>query len=282
MKKLSNFLSQITFLQLNTTQVLGKLANARCKILKNFFIRSFINYYGVNMNESSIQNIDEFTSFNDFFTRKLAPTARTINLDPNLLVSPADGNISAAGSIENTNLLQAKGAYFSLIDLLGGDNFLAEQFVNGRFMTIYLAPKDYHRVHMPFTGKLRKMIYIPGTLYSVNAASVASVPGLFARNERVVCYFETSMGPLCVILIGALIVGSIVTVWSGQALRSQQTVVVETNYPENFLTLQKGAEIGHFQLGSTVIVLTPPHIDWLPDCIAESSLQMGQPMGIVK
>lgn len=278
MKLFNQFFMQNALFQYYLTNFLGYLANVRCKKIKNNLISLFIHHYKVNMNESAIKDFHDFVNFNDFFTRQLDPMARSIDANPNHLISPADGIISAAGHIQYNQLLQAKGAYFSLSDLLGGDEKLEKQFHNGRFITIYLAPKDYHRVHLPFAGSLRKMIYVPGTLYSVNPFSVVNIPSLFARNERVICYFETALGPLCVILIGALIVGSIVTAWGGKTKRLKQNTVVETTYADNFLHLQTGAEVGYFQLGSTVIVLTPSNVEWLPECIANAPLKMGQPI----
>ncbi len=281
MKSFNQFFMQNALFQYQLTTIMGYLAHVRCKIIKNNLIRLFIRHYKVNMSESVIKDINHFVNFNDFFTRHLDPLARKIDADPHSLISPADGIVSAAGHIQYNQLLQAKGAYFSLLELLGGNENLEKKFHHGRFITLYLAPKDYHRVHLPFAGSLRKMIYVPGALFSVNPFSVENIPNLFARNERVICYFETTLGPLCVILIGALIVGSIVTPWGGKTKRLQQKTVVETTYADNFLHLQKGDEIGYFQLGSTVIVLTPSNIEWLPECTANTSLKMGQPIGKV-
>lgn len=233
----------------------GKVANAEAGPITTLIIRWFIKRYGVNMKEAFEPDIHNYLTFNEFFTRALKPGARSIsNAD---YVCPADGFVSQVGVIGGTQILQAKGHHYSTIALVGGDKELAHQFYNGHFATVYLSPSDYHRVHMPCAGRLRNMTYIPGSLFSVNPATARGVPGLFARNERVVCVFESEEGPFVIVLVGATIVGSISTVWHGVVNSSHSGRVQEWRYEEQGLVLQKGDEMGRFQLGSTVIMLFP-------------------------
>lgn len=255
----------------------GKLANSRRPRLKNYLIDYFCRQYAVNMSEALIEDPHAYASFNDFFTRALKTTARRIDPSLNSIVSPADGKIAQLGPIQNQQLLQAKGMYFNLLSLLGGQTELAACFDNGYFATIYLAPHNYHRVHMPLAGKLRQSIYIPGNLFSVNCMTSQILPNLYARNERLILIFDTAFGPMAVILVGALIVGSIQTVWMNQPLRSHQ---IEMSSPSTEIFLDKGAELGHFQLGSTVIVLLPKQpLTWSSTAIADAAILTGQPIG---
>lgn len=258
------------------SRLLGKLADARFGFLTRWSVKKFIAHYKVNMSEAAISDYREFKTFNDFFTRELKSGARLIHSENKSIVSPVDGRISQLGLIQKDQLLQAKGAYFNLLDLCGGDHELNKAFENGAFLTIYLAPKDYHRFHMPIAGKLIKMIYVPGKLYSVNPSSVKNVPGLFAKNERVICIFETEIGKIAVIAVGAMIVGSISIKWHGVVAPSSDSQVQTWHYANQKIILQKGDEIGHFRLGSTVILLgEKDKVKWDPTLQAEKNLQLG-------
>ncbi|RDH42496.1 archaetidylserine decarboxylase [Zooshikella ganghwensis] len=243
------------------------------------FIKWFIKKYDVNMSEAEHPDPKDYVHFNDFFTRALKEGARPIAEDPAHLVSPADGKISQMGDIEHGQVFQAKGHHFSLCELIGGDFELAQQFNNGHFATIYLSPRDYHRVHMPFAGELEQMIYVPGHLFSVNDATTEALPNLFSRNERVVCVFKTDFGPMIVVLVGAMIVASIETVWTGlvtppRRRLQRRSYTQEANQP---IKLAKGAELGRFKLGSTAIVLLPEQAaQWLPELSAGCPVTMGE------
>lgn len=259
----------------------GRLARSQSPLLKNVLIRRFIKHFHVDLGEALIENAADFDSFNAFFTRALKPGARPLAEQP--VVSPADGSISQLGHIRGSDLLQAKGQYFSLHDLLGGDACLTSEFINGEFATIYLSPSDYHRVHMPATGTLRCTRYVPGALFSVNNATANQVPGLFARNERLVCIFDTDMGPMAVILVGAMIVAAIETVFAGQVTPLPKQVQHQQYGQREPLTLQKGAELGRFSLGSTAIVLFGEgQCRWLKGLSAGDSIKMGAAMGANK
>ena len=234
------------------SRAFGMLADSHSRWLKNLLIRTFARVYEVNLAEAARPSCHDYVSFNDFFTRELKPDARPLaGIDATTVVCPADGVISQAGTIEQGRLLQAKGHSYSLDALLGESG---EAFNGGVFATIYLAPKDYHRVHLPASGRLSRTRTIPGTLFSVNARTEAHIEGLFARNERLVCFFETSFGPMAMVLVGAMIVAGIDTVWPGPA--SPYQAVLETSHDQE--PLPRGAEIGRFFLGSTVIVCLPP------------------------
>lgn len=262
------------------SRLLGILANKQLGWLTQWAIKKFIVHYKVNMSEALISDYKEFKTFNDFFTRALKPGARIISQKQNAFISPADGCISEIGLIEKDKLLQAKGSHFTVKNLCGGDDALSKTFENGAFLTIYLSPKDYHRFHMPISGKLIKMIYVPGTLYSVNPASVKNVPGLFAKNERVICIFETEIGKIAVIAVGAMIVGSIAMKWHGIVAPSNNRTIQTWHYDTQSITLEKGEEIGHFQLGSTVILLCEHNkLVWSEMLQAETSLQLGDSIG---
>ncbi len=221
-------------------------------------IKLFIKQYNVNMDEALHSDPSYFKTFNEFFVRELKPGARPIVEENSVITHPADACVSQFGDIEDGQLIQAKGHYFSAQELLGGDNKLAEEFDDGSFATLYLSPRDYHRVHMPCDGTLRQMIYVPGDLFSVNPLTAENVPNLFARNERVVCIFDTEFGPLAQVLVGATIVGSIELVWAGTVTPPRGNTVYRWEYPSeghNSVTLKKGEEMGRFKLGSTVINL---------------------------
>ena len=258
---------------------------AEGSFLKNALIKTFIRRYKVDLSEALISDPAEFASFNAFFTRELKQGARSIEDAGDSFVCPADGTISQLGNISNDQLLQAKGRHYSVVDLLGGDTELAEQFLDGSFATVYLSPRDYHRVHMPLAGRLDRMVYIPGKLFSVNAQTTAAVPNLFARNERVVCLFQSDAGPMALILVGAMIVAGIETVWSGQVCPGLKSRTVrESSYTDHSppIELPTGAEMGRFKLGSTVIALFGPGaVDLDSTLMPEAAVRMGQAMGTV-
>jgi phosphatidylserine decarboxylase len=254
------------------------LAASENTFVKNTFIKNFAAKYQVNMAEALEENPLAYKSFNDFFTRALKPNARPIAADSKAIISPADGAISQIGAITADKIFQAKGHDYSVTTLLGGDEQRAAAFVGGQFATVYLSPKDYHRVHMPFTGKLTQMIYVPGDLFSVNTTTAENVPNLFARNERVVCLFDTEVGQMAVVLVGAMIVAGIATSWAGN-LAPQGKNIVTTNY-DGSLTLKKGDELGRFYLGSTAIVLFGANImQWRDNLTATTPVRMGEAMG---
>lgn len=232
------------------------------------------------MQEAVEPNPFAYPSYNEFFTRTLKSTCRPIDSDTNSIVSPADGSIAQIGNIQDQALIQAKQHQYSLEALLGGDQQLADLFTNGNFATIYLAPKDYHRVHMPFTGKLEKMLYIPGKLFSVNNHATEFIPDLFARNERVVTIFNTVAGPMAVILVGAMIVGSIETAWAGTITPPHYKKINSWEYRADDIILNKGAEMGKFKLGSTVIVLLPAGVaKWQNGLLPDTAVRMGERIG---
>ena len=224
--------------------------------LKNGLIQLFVRRFDVDMTEAAEPDPTRYASFNEFFTRPLRDGARPLAEAD--LVCPADGAISQLGAIEFGRIFQAKGQSFSTVELLGGDSQRAKQFIDGNFATIYLSPRDYHRVHMPVTGRLTATSYIPGQLFSVNQVTAENVPRLFARNERLVCYFDTAAGPMAMILVGAMVVAGIETVWSGQVAPPTSSPVFRdyVSLPES-VELEQGAEMGRFMLGSTVILMFP-------------------------
>ncbi len=244
--------------QLYLTQLAGWFAQQKWGAVTHFVIKVFAKKYNVDMSEAKKENFSDYESFNQFFIRELKDDARKINENPTALCLPADGRVSQIGHIDDERLLQAKGHFFSLSDLLAGDEELVHTFKNGEFATIYLSPRDYHRVHMPCDATLRKMIYVPGDLFSVNPFLAEHVPNLFARNERVICVFDTAFGPMVQILVGATITASMSTVWAG-VINPPRTgeVKVWTYQEDNAIKLTKGQEMGAFQLGSTVINLFP-------------------------
>ncbi|MDG1292583.1 MAG: archaetidylserine decarboxylase [Pseudomonadales bacterium] len=273
-------LSQYCIPQHTLSRLIGYLADCETPWLKAKIIQLFSHFFPINMTEAERENYEQYVSFNDFFTRELKSGTRPIVQDDNAIASPADGAISEIGRIEKDQLIQAKGHKYSLLALLGGDTELAEQFNNGAFATIYLSPKDYHRVHMPLAGTLQKTLYVPGKLFSVNQATANNVPGLFARNERLVCVFDTDCGPMVVILVGAMIVAAIETVWAGQV--APQSKTVNTIDMKKIFTLAKGGEMGRFKLGSTAIVLFPENIvTWNETLENGSAIQLGELLGTI-
>jgi phosphatidylserine decarboxylase len=260
------------------TVLAGKLASARAGGLTTRVIRWFVGRYGVNMTEAANPDIASYPSFNEFFTRPLKPGARPL-ADADY-ICPVDGAISQFGRIERDQIFQAKGHSYSTHALVGGDRDLAIQFQDGEFATLYLSPRDYHRIHMPCDGRLTRMIYIPGDLFSVNPTTARGVPGLFARNERVVCVFENDAGPFVLTLVGATIVGSMATVWHGQVNPPRPGTIKEWDYAPGEVVLKKGDEMGRFLLGSTVVMLFPKRRLRFTDAWAPArAIRMGEAMG---
>lgn len=232
------------------------------------------------MSEAIEQDINAFKSFNHFFTRELNPDVRPLTLEQNAIASPADGVVSQAGNITSGKIFQAKGKSYTATDLLGGSVERAEPFNDGLFTTIYLSPKDYHRMHMPLTGTLREMVHIPGRLFSVNTATTNSVPGLFTRNERVVAIFDTDAGPMALVLVGAIFVSSIETVWHGVVTPPSISTVQSWQYQENAPTLKIGEEMGRFNMGSTIIVLFgKDKARWDNGLATEKAVKLGEQIG---
>jgi phosphatidylserine decarboxylase len=260
------------------TVLAGSVAGSRLGALTAAIIRRFIRRYGVNMAEAANPDPASYATFNEFFTRALKDGARPLAAAP--FVCPVDGAISQFGAIERDQIFQAKGHHYSSTALLGGDAALAAQFDNGSFATLYLSPKDYHRIHMPCDGTLTRMIYVPGELFSVNPTTARGVPGLFARNERVVCLFETAHGPLALVLVGATIVGSMATVWHGVVNPPRLPQVSEWRYDDAPVPLKQGAEMGRFLLGSTVVLLLPQGaIRFNPAWAPAQPVRVGERMG---
>lgn len=264
------------------TLLVYKIARVRVASVKNFLIRTFVRAYDVNIEETKKSVPDDFDSFNAFFVRELADGARPIDAAEDTIISPADGTVSAAGKIENERIFQAKGIDYSLTELLATDTQDAATYAGGTFATIYLAPYNYHRVHAPLAGRVDKVSYVPGNLYSVNEATVAHFPGLFVQNERLVCHLRTDFGPAVLIFVGAMNVGSISTRWTGE-IRPRSTGVVEQiglQHVESGLTFEKGALLGWFNMGSTVILLHPPDTTMnLGDLNAGQTVQVGEVLG---
>ena len=259
------------------TAIAGVVANWQGGTNTSAIIRRFVAKYGVNMAEAAEPDITRYASFNDFFTRALKPGARPLAASD--LVSPVDGSISQFGAIEGDQIFQAKGHHYSSTALLGGDATLAAPFKGGHFATLYLSPKDYHRVHMPCAGRLTRMIHVPGELFSVNPTTARGVPGLFARNERVVCVFESDRGPWALVLVGATIVGSMATVWHGVVNPPRPGTVREWRYEYKDVRFAQGDEMGRFLLGSTVVLLFPPGpLKFNPAWVPGGAVRMGEAM----
>lgn len=264
------------------SRTVGKLAASETPWIKNAFIKGFAHRYNIDMSEALDPDLSRYSSFNAFFTRALRDGARPIDTSADSIVSPADGAISQVGRIERGRILQAKGQWYSTLELVGGDEMLAAQFEDGAFATIYLSPRDYHRVHMPIAGKLRRTIYVPGDLFSVNQATAENVPRLFARNERLVCIFDTACGPVAVILVGAMIVAAIETVWSGLVAPTTHRQLRDeiSRVP---VEIDKGAEMGRFKLGSTVVLLFGENtVSWADTLCTCAPVRMGQRIGTLR
>jgi phosphatidylserine decarboxylase len=260
------------------TALAGRFASAEAGALTTSVIRWFVRQYGVNMAEAAEPDITRYRTFNSFFTRALKPGARVLAAAD--LICPVDGAMSQLGAIAGDQIFQAKGHLYSTTALVGGDPALAAQFADGQFATIYLSPKDYHRIHMPSDGRLRRMLHVPGDLFSVNPATARGVPGLFARNERVVCVFEGARGPFVMVLVGATIVGSMATVWHGTVNLPRHNTIREWTYADGDVSLKQGDEMGRFLLGSTVVLLYGKDVlqftaQWAPG----RSVRMGTQMG---
>lgn len=261
------------------TRFAGRVARARRGGLTTRLIRWFVRRYGVNMDEAEHPDLGNYASFNDFFTRPLKAGARPLASAD--FVCPVDGAISQFGDIDDHHILQAKGHRFTTTELVGGDPDLARHFRHGSFANLYLSPKDYHRLHMPCDGRLMRMIYVPGALFSVNPITARGVPNLFARNERVVCLFESpEHGPFVMVLVGATIVGSMATVWHGVVNPKRTGKISEWTYADQAIVLPKGAEMGRFLLGSTIILLfKPATIGFNPAWAPERPVRLGEAMG---
>jgi phosphatidylserine decarboxylase len=259
------------------TELAGKFANLRGGALTHAVIRKFVAHYGVDMSEAADSRVESYATFNDFFTRPLREGVRPIADAP--FVCPVDAAISQFGPIEHDQIFQAKGYGYSTRALVGGDQELAHRFDDGHFATLYLAPKDYHRIHMPCEGRLTRMIYVPGELFSVNPLTASHVPSLFARNERVVCVFDTAFGPFINVLVGATIVGSVATVWHGVVNPPRTRDIREWRYEDQSIVLAKGAEMGRFLLGSTVVMLFPRNVvTFVPDWAPTRPVRLGEAM----
>ena len=260
------------------TRLAGALAGARLGGLTQAAIRRFVARYGVDMSEAADPDIADYASLNDFFTRALREGARP--LAPADYVCPVDGAISQFGVIERDQIFQAKGHAYSACALLACDARAAAAFDNGQFATLYLSPRDYHRIHMPCAGRLQRMVHVPGALFSVNPATARGVPGLFARNERVVCWFDTARGPLALVLVGATIVGSMATVWHGVVNPPRPAQPRRWDYAGQAVELAQGAEMGRFLLGSTVVLLWPHGtLRFNPSWAPGGAIRMGEAMG---
>lgn len=270
-------LPQYLFPKQALTSFAGWVAGKERGAVTTWIIRRFVAKYGVNMAEALDSDIRSYASFNAFFTRALKPGARPIAQAA--LVCPVDGAISQFGPIEGDQIFQAKGHRYSTTALVGGDASLAARFAHGSFATLYLSPKDYHRIHMPCDGRLLRMIYVPGDLFSVNPTTARGVPGLFARNERVVCVFETARGPFVLVLVGATIVGSMATAWHGVVNPPRGGEVREWHYEDRQILLKQGEEMGRFLLGSTVVMLFPaPPLVFNPAWSPARPVRLGEAM----
>ncbi|PPI87893.1 phosphatidylserine decarboxylase [Candidatus Pantoea edessiphila] len=248
-------------------------------------IEFFISFYKISLSECIKSHSNEYSTFNSFFVRILKTQLRPIDPNPYIITVPVDGKITQIGYIKGNKLLQAKNHYYTIDALLAGDKIMSAKFLNGDFITIYLSPNNYHRVHMPCDGVLREMTYVPGCLYSVNLINVYNIPNLFALNERVICYFDTYIGPLIQIMIGAIIVGSIETVWAGTIIPPRGRVIKKWYYPDannkNAIKLLKGQEMGMFKIGSTVVNLfTPGRIQFIKELEPKKNILLGEPLAI--
>ncbi len=242
-------------------------------------IRWFVDRYGVDMREAAESEIGYYQTFNEFFIRPLKYGSRPIAPGDDTLACPCDGTVSQAGAVRGGAILQAKGRGYSALELLGGDQPMAAEFADGRFATLYLAPHNYHRLHMPLAAKLVRMLHVPGRLFSVADWTVAEIPRLFARNERLVCYFESAAGPFVMVLVGAINVSAIETVWTGLVVPPRARKISEFDFSHTHKEIDKGDEMGRFNMGSTVILLTRDNVEWLPQIKAGAPVRVGQPIG---
>jgi len=262
--------------------LMSKLTHCQHPAWKDWLIKTVIRLYDVDMAEAKYPEPKHYPSFNAFFTRELKDGARPVSREAGSIACPADGVVSQAGRIEAGRIFQAKGHSYTALELLGGDARRAEAFADGSFATIYLSPRDYHRLHMPLAGTLTEMVHVPGRLFSVNHATVSSVPNLFARNERVVCLFDTEAGPMALILVGAIFVSSVETVWHGVVTPPTIKGSRVWRYAADAPRLEKGAEMGRFNMGSTIIVLFgADKATWNADLTAGRTLRLGENIGRV-
>ena len=264
------------------SRMVGWLASAEAGALTQFLIKIFIKAFKVDMSEAKHSDPSYYRTFNAFFTRELKDDIRPIEDNDKQLCHSVDGRVSQFGKIIGDNIFQAKGHNYSLTTLLGGKPELASIFKGGEFATIYLSPKDYHRIHMPIDGKLTDMLHVPGELFSVNPLTAANVPGLFARNERVVTIFDTPVGKVAIVLVGATIVASIETVWAGNITPPAGKTVQHWQYEDEDIRLSKGEEMGRFKLGSTIVVCFEPNAVEFDDLQAGMITRLGQPFAVVK
>ncbi len=264
------------------SKLMSYFTHSKNKKLKHFMITEVIKRYGVNMEEAKVRNVEAYKTFNQFFTRELRHGVRPLTKVQNAIACPADGAVSQAGKITGASVFQAKSKSFSVVDLLGGNVERAVPFIDGDFATIYLSPKDYHRLHMPLTASIREMVHIPGKLFSVNTATTRAVPGLFARNERVAVLCDTAAGPMALVLVGAIFVSSIETVWHGVVTPPTTRSLQIWNYGIKKTVLQQGEEMGRFNMGSTIIVLFgKDKIRWEDKLKADTPVKIGEMIGTV-
>ena len=260
------------------SRLVGIFAESEWPIIKNTLMKFFLNRFGIDLSEAERESIHEYRNFNDFFTRALKPDARNIQGNDDTWVSPVDGCISQFGRIDDGQLIQAKGKTFTLADLLGGDTNAAAHYKDGEFMTLYLSPKDYHRIHMPLAAKLIKTTFIPGKLFSVNPLTANTVSRLFARNERLVCEFDSAQGRFVMVLVGAMVVASIETTWSGIVAPFQRKIV-QQSLNSKLLDFEKGEEMGRFRLGSTVVMaFEKDKMRWNSQINNDANIKMGAPL----
>lgn len=261
------------------SRVVYRLTRLRTRA-KDPIVRWFVRRFGVDMGEAAEPDPGAYTTFNEFFVRALRPGVRPLEGDEDTLVSPVDGRVSNIGAIDGDRLIQAKGIDYPLLALVGGDSGFAAKFAGGGFATLYLAPGDYHRVHMPLAGQLARMVYVPGRLYSVAPWTVATIPGLFTRNERVCSLFDTAHGPLGVVLVGAINVAAIETVWAGVVTPPRGRRVAHWYHRAEAPQLARGEEMGRFNMGSTAIVLAPAGTRWDGECVPGDRVRVGQRLGV--
>ena len=247
---------------------------------KNWLIGTIVRNYNVNMAEAAQPDALAYQHFNAFFTRKLRPDARRADADPTALLSPADGRISQAGAIVDGRIFQAKGQDYTAAELLGGDEAAAAPYGNGRFVTVYLSPRDYHRVHMPLKGTLKETVHVPGRIFSVAPFAVEAIPRLFARNERLVCHFDGEHGPFVVVMVGAILVSSVATVWDGLVIPPYASSIRRKSFEGQKITLERFAEMARFNMGSTVIMLFPEGMAELDQLASQQHVQVGQRLGV--
>ena len=266
--------------QHTVSRLTHRVTRSRREWLRRPLTHWFIRRFGVDMSEALEPDPDAYPSFNSFFTRALKPGARPVPESAKAVCCPADGALSAIGHLSDERIIQAKGRDYSLVELLGGAPDHAAPFRDGAFATVYLSPANYHRVHMPISGTLREMVHIPGRLFSVGRHTVRTVPRLFARNERVACLFDTALGPMAMVLVGAINVGSIETVWAGEVTPPRARTVHARSYAGDAVQLARGEEMGRFNMGSTVILLFPPDaVRWQPDLRADAPVRLHQALG---